>query len=946
MATSGDERNLLSSGVQQDGHLRGSWAQNLWQSLGSLSVRPGWGVRAELDTTLSNNVGAGDQGATTTHMSITKSGYDQHLGSALVKTNFGHTQILSVFSGKFFPGNLGADPRNERFDNFYAIRIYDLNTNRSWEEMLYRTTAEMLGGNQIIFSAAAASHPSEWYGNYETSFEVDNSGFVSSDFNSEWFFHVDKGEIYFGSSSIGMFTYRPADFYGYRHQQLGTSNRFDWHEGYSESSLISRIHFGNGVFEEGFVYADGSNINKIVAAASFRGRLVYATEYEIWFADEGRPNNVIARNFISVPSQDQVTAMHELHGNLIIFTDTESFLYIPSEGTIVSQGRPPIKISENVGCIGQRAITKIEGSLVWVSNLGIHMSSDGRSIKELSEPIRSFWDGNGLMTNPMTSYFEANSGYASISSVDPPRTLLTFDKERVTLAYNHKNKALIMGCPNINGCWAFTGMWSWWPMESSVSKDGAGNPTVAASRNLTSPWVMANSEDIYSVCGIDDSAVSDASNTIISASVRAYPVAPTDVATPLASSTASFVVTELGYGGAIDRSSFKEDGRIAGSRYLPVIRPDAAFEYGAFYFEEAYMEKDILTGAERYWVPVSLLPPVHTNIGGNPIQSYELFFAYDSAQWNPEPTALPNSDISLRYSTERLVSHSASGSVVSKVTDATGAANPVGGHIHIKFDGTAAAIPASSWTYQPNLNVVEYRKNPLFEIGFLKSTTASVNGFYIWPKTVGAIGNNVKSSSHTVDPMAMLVWSQQFIGTTDSHNDNAKAQAVDWAYKSAELSNNELQIKARGIYAKLNSRGRGLQVNRLVPNWVWGLYNVVLGSDSKDYTSQVIDYDDNIQKIENKTTIRSRMRNSAGDMEKRTFGNPVGATWGRDGTPGDGNYLIDDQETDDIATSDSVKGQRISYMVFGFIQDRAESLSIQRLIGVFRRGGRRRRTGR
>lgn len=944
MATLGQEQNLLTAGVQQDGVLRGSWAQNLWQSQGTFSVRPGWGVRAELDTTVSNNVGAGDQAANRTHFSVLHNGYKNHLGSALVRTNFGHEQIISVFSGRFLPGNLGADPRNENYDSFYAARIYDLTTNRSWEEMLYRTTAEMIGGNEIIYSASAASHPSEWYGNYETSFEVDNSGFISSDFNSDWFFHVDKGQVYFGSPSAGMFNYRPADFYGYRHQQLGTANKFDWHEGYSESSLICRIHFTNGVFEEGFVYADGSNISKIVAAASFRGRLVYATEYEIWFADQGRPNNVIARNFIAVPSRDRVTAMAELQGNLIIFTERETFLYIPSEGTIVSQGRPPIKTSESVGCIGQRAVTKNEGILSWVAHSGIYSSSTGKDIRELSEQIRSFWSGNGLMTNPMTSYFEANSGYASINSVNPPRTLLQFDPSRVTLAYNHEKKALIMGCPNVNGCWAYTGIWSWWPMESSVSKDGAGNPVVSSSQNLTEPWVLATTTDIYSVCGIDASPISDASNTIISATVRDYPVAPTDVPAPLSSSTASFVITELGYGGALDRSSFKEDKRINGSSYLPVIRPDADFEYGAFYFEKAYLEKDHITGVERYWVPVSLVPPVHTKLGGNPIESYELFFAYDSAQWNPEPTAAPNSDISLRYSTERLISHGAANAVVSKVTDATGAADPAGGHIHIKFDGTTATIPASSWTYQPNLNIVEYRKNPLFEIGFVKSTTASVNGFYIWPKTVGAIGNNVKSSSTTVDPMAMLVWSQQFIGTADSHNDNAKAQAVDWAYKSSERSEGGVQIKARGIYAKLSSRGRGLQANRIVPNWVWGLYNVILGSDSKDYTSQIIDYDDNIQKIEDKSTIRSRMRNTSGALSERTFNNA--ATWGDEGTPGDGNYLIDDQETDNIATSDSVKGQRISYMVFGFIQDRAESLGIEKLIGVFRPGGRRRRTGR
>ena len=48
----------------------------------------------------------------------------------------------------------------------------------------------------------------------------------------------------------------------------------------------------------------------------------------------------------------------------------------------------------------------------------------------------------------------------------------------------------------------------------------------------------------------------------------------------------------------------------------------------------------------------------------------------------------------------------------------------------------------------------------------------------------------------------------------------------------------------------------------------------------------------------------------------------------------------------DIATSDSVKGETISYMVFGFMRNRAASLTIESLKGVFRAAGGRRRTGR
>ena len=932
MATLGNERELLKSGLEQEGKVRGAWAQNLWENEGTISVRPGWGVAAELDSTLANDLGAGNQAAGSSHIDVIGGGYRKLLGSCLVETNFGHKQIVSVFTGTFFAGNLAVDPRNEQYDQYYAVRIFDLTTDKHWEEILYRYTAEMIGGNKVITDTAAASHPSEWYSTYSTSFSVNNSNFKGSDFDSDWFFHVVRGHVYFGSAASGIYVYRPADFGGYNYQQLQTSNHFDWISGVAESSLVSKVHFTNGIFSDGFIYADQNNINKIVAMTSFRGRIAYATEYEIWFSDVNRPNNVIARNFIAVPSRKQVTAMYEHMGNLIIFTESEMFLYIPSEGTIISQGRPPIKVSESVGCIGQQAIVKNESSLVWVAHSGIYQSSDGRSLQELSQDIRSFWEGNGIMTNPMTSYYEANAGWVNIDTVTPPRTMIEFDPDRVTLAYNHQNKSLVMGCPNINGCWVFSGIWSWWPMESSVTKDALGNPVVSSSQNLTEPWVVADNNNIYAVCGIDISSVADSTTTVVSAVDFTMPAAGVDIPTALAGTSESFVICKLGYGGALDRSSDQEDYRISAGRYLPVIRSNSDFPNGAFYFEKPYLEKDHTTGTEVYWFPVYLVPP-----NALLLKSYELLFAFDNTEWSADPNA--SSDIALRYCTERTVSHSASGAVVAKTTDAVAAPSVTGNHIHIVFDGAAAGIPAASWTYQPNLNLTRRRKNAMFEIGLRKLTTNSVNGFGMFPKR-----SNVSSTSATISSVPIYLWLQHFIGASDSHNNNAKVQAVDWAYKSEELSNGPIQIKARGIYAYLNSRGRGLQTNRIVPNWVWGLYNVILGSDNKDYTSQIVDYDDNIQKIEDKVTIRSRLRNATGNMVTRVFSGD--AKWGSTGTPGDGNYLIDDQETDTIATSDSVKGSRISYMVFGFIQDRAESLTIQSLIGVFRPGGKRRRTGR
>lgn len=936
MATPGNERELLTKGLEQDGVVRGVWAQNLWLAQGSISVRPGWGVRAELDTTLGNSVTYVSAG--TNNFTSINFGYQKHLGSSYIETNFGNKQVVSVFLFRGQSGSLGADQRVGLVNVYYVVRIFDLTTGRSWEEILVNKTSTFGSKSSLIDQITeSGSFPSQWYGSYETAFDVDNESIVSASSQANWFFFSLRGLLYFGSPSAGIFLYRPADFHTKRHMQMQTDSLFRFASGHSESALVERISFSDGIFSDGFVYVSESQISKIVAATSFRGRIAYATEYEIFFSDPGRPNNIISTNFINVPSSNKVTAMHEFKGNLVIFTSDEMYLYVPSEGTIISQGRPPINVSESVGCIGQQAITMMEDDLTWVARSGVFSTSTGTSIRELSEPIRAFFGGHGIMTNPMTSYYEANNGWVNINNVNPPRTLLEFDSDRVTLAYNHKKRTLLMGCPGVNGGWAFSGIWSWWPMESSVGVDAALNPTVTSSANLVDPWIMGTTEDFYCVCGVNTDFITDNSYTVVTNVPNAYPPAGISLL-PDTAKAKNFILCELGYGGALDRSTYKEDYRLGSGKYVPAIPFDKGLLNGCYYFDEPYKEEDYVTGNTYYYLPISAVPPRFSVV---PFTRFQLRFRFDKNEWNPEQDGSNN--VNVRWPTERLVSGPAifaSGAGFAKRTDASGTADPAGEYISIDIDGNAAV--ATGWSFDPAFNLGRNVKNPVIEIRFSKATANSVTGMGIYPVLSEiTIATQV---GPVAKPAAALVWTKSFIGSADSHNDNAKVQVVDWAYKSNEAEVGPQQIKARGIYAKLNSKGNGVQANKVVPNWLWGLYNVILGSDSKEFTSQIVDYDENIQRIVNKNSLRSRFRNSSGAMSQRIFSGE--AKWGSDADSAHGNFLIDDQQTDMIATSDSVKGQRISYMVFGFIQDKAQSLTLQSLMGVFRRAGGRRRTGR
>ena len=157
-------------------------------------------------------------------------------------------------------------------------------------------------------------------------------------------------------------------------------------------------------------------------------------------------------------------------------------------------------------------------------------------------------------------------------------------------------------------------------------------------------------------------------------------------------------------------------------------------------------------------------------------------------------------------------------------------------------------------------------------------------------------------------------------------------------------------LKARGLYARVMSHGPGASADYLEPSWTVGVFNTVVGSDRKGWMSQVVDYtgtettEEAIQRVINHDTIRTRILSSASTLLNKTFGTAL-VQWGASGA-NTGSYLIDDEETAVIATSDSVKGQCFSYMLFGHIQNRAQALEIESVKAALRvLGGGRRRKG-
>jgi hypothetical protein len=132
---------------------------------------------------------------------------------------------------------------------------------------------------------------------------------------------------------------------------------------------------------------------------------------------------------------------------------------------------------------------------------------------------------------------------------------------------------------------------------------------------------------------------------------------------------------------------------------------------------------------------------------------------------------------------------------------------------------------------------------------------------------------------------------------------------------------------------------------------LWGVFNTLLAGDFRGWTSQIIDYagtitgSNQIERIADKQNIRARVIDSNSLLVNKTF-NQAGVTYGNTASATAGTYLIDDEEMNIMATSDGTKGQSITYMVFGHLQNRAQKIHIDSIKAVLREVGGRRRYGR
>jgi len=861
MATPGTDVELIAGGTEGRPAERGVWVQNMWRPKGSPNwqTRPGFGQMAQLDTTLRAGI-------------ATEWGMSKHLGSHLVRTSWGTEQIVSVF---LVSARSGQDSFNSssKWGSYYSVTIFDTSSGNHYEQVLFRHTSQ---NKTAGFGEFNNPRMYNWYGNYETNETYDNQSF-SFGVDEPFYFTMYQNELFFGNRLTGLLCYLPCDFRESRDRTVDSTQKISWVKGYSEDCLVTRVVPTDGGQRDALVYFDEQNFPAPVAVTTLGDQFVAASENQIFFSDPNQPNAFIDGNQVNVPSKNPVVAIAEVGINLMVLTETETLLFQPSQGGLVNPGRFTV-VSRTVGCMSPRSLATVGSTVFWADTNGIYATSNGLKIEELSLPINDFFKGG--ITCPLNNYLTA-AGVSDPAANAQPRTLYRqADSDDVSIAYSQENEALFVSYPGSNALWCYNqGGWSLWPVESSVKENG-GAAVVGVQQNITNPYVLTGTREVYLVGSVE-------TGTFTSATTRSETVY-----------SSSYYLMQLGRGGAIDRSVFNEDQRVVYGEYKKRLAATGADDARAYFAKPIY---DSVTNV--YYIPLEIAPDF-TSAVTQPT-GVEFVFGYDSTRWTAAASAvLPPERFFLSV-----------GGVLTYTVNA-GA-------------GTITITVASASA----LNFAQGQLNLLLYIPMTPASATTTLLDYGFDFTVTGAKAQITKAGPTTTSLSVYVWNQHY---GPLHTNNDVAQPVDWAYKSQQVGIESAdQIKARGIFARMVSHGSG--ASPLSPNWIWGVYNTLLGSDWKGWTSQVVDFSGNIKHIADKFTIRTRFKDSSTPAMKRRKFNDA---------PKYGEFLVDDEEHDTIATSDSVKGSYLSYMMFGFMRDRAEKVEIASAKAVIRRGGTRRRTGR
>lgn len=899
MATQPDRLvNIFKQGVSTKETTRPGYAQNMLVRGDAWWVRAGFRQIAQVDADLPMPPLSG---------SSEQYGIDRVFGFRSMVAANGHEQLLTLVSAKV--STCDFDYANQQISLMLLV-VLDVETGRSWQEPLTRHMAQ-----------ASSSLPEEPFqrGQYQS------NGLLPFDLwqrapqrvQPVWWCEAD-GAMLFGCEGIGAWRYSPIDVLAARSRNLVPLAKDGWASWYSESSAVVPLIMADGEFRDGIAYLSASLVGRFVDAANVEGRVAFATKRQVWFADRGRPNCIRVTEFIEVPSGQEIVGIAWRGDSLWIWTFTERFIYVPTttQGTL-AQGFLQ-RASNDDGLISCAAKVQVGNELQWAGPTQIWTSTATTGVRKLGAELDQLFDPG--LANPLSSFLTA-TGSTTMADAQPRSWLNWLEVDGAHAVYHRPLGLTLFVLPQQYAALVTDGKnWSVWNFETLCKTAGV----VESGRTFPTPWLASTLEGLFLAAGPEYQAIQDYAYL---AGNPAAPLNETD-------SPGSLIVAQYG-GPGFDRSvQITEDNR-HGPGYLEMLQQATD---GYFFIDKPTVldPGTVLPGGAvvaegDVTYPVSIVLTDTTPS----FNRFDLVVNFDNVHWAPLTMVAGAQFLDLVWPSERIPS-SGSYNPGSAATIGVAEARVVGNQLIIRWDNTVGA----PWDSFPYMNLFPGQKYVLFYLTMRPLQTNVCTASAGWQAVTAAIDNGL-------GPVNMYLFGWHYTKLVNKHDSDDVAQAVDWLMQSIHLEVPQVQIRLRGLWLKAQSQGRA--ATEVVSAWPLGLLNTVIGSDWKQWSSQIVDWSDgtaspDLSQQVGSDGLRTRMRTAALVQAKRTFNGS--ATWGDHTDPTAGNYLVDDPEVDEVAISDSVKGEYVSAMLFGFVRAASERLAIVEARAALLIEGPRRRWGR
>jgi len=938
-----EQADIKPVGIVADETQRGSFIKNMYnQPISTWKVREGFGRIHTFNTSYN---------AISLNASPTPDqfGYLEHLGSCGFITNWGHRQILSLWVASIstqardgtdentlndsFYNDTKANPVSDH-SNQYVVSIYDCETGRHTEAVITQKTSEI--EDAIPMEAQ--------YGFYDKDvFMPTNSKVYASEGKEQNFYWSELNDIvYFGTSELGLYAYRPVLFdappdvqtestflgFAYCHGG-GIVGRNGW----TETTFIEKAEAMEGLLKSQFVYLNRSEFPKPTDIAVINNRLAIAEDRTVYFSDQFNGASIIADNSIDLPTDKPITALSEINGVLLVFTEDETFLYQPSVGSEIQSSGRIIKLNSNWGCFNSQAKIKVEGKLYFTDASGIYVS-DGNSIQDIGKAISPLF--RRFLETPLTVYERAEEdGKSDLTQTQPKITYNWTNLKGLHFTKNPLNGLVFCVIPEqkfslvIDADNQFT-IWSWDTMDD----DGTvADKTVKETSPFTNDYRMVDIGDNLFIIDLDEAQTIPAGEALFAEKAMRY---------------ASIYQWKVG--GGVDASkSWHEDRKVYPAEGIVFTNPPGVNKhyqvvfgkpvaiYSGLYTDRATALYNT-TPANQPWflIPVGIACNRTLTAYTGPITSFDVEIQFDNTRWEVPTTTFPL-DPTINYI--NLVFHpDRTASVLN-----FGWQNPAVGRqialtapntITMQYDGTFAP------TYFGRVLNVNDGVQPLFWLPVKLIDNTSDTLSFGW--------NVVRSTVNGFPGQGTYLFD---FGSV--HRDTTIGQyPIEWVLQSQAVQGEFGEvIKARGGFVSLLSVGPYPQASAVGAEASVddrGLLNAMVASNYNTYQGQVVDWTQtppsiNDGLVQNATGLAftrdisdGEFTDSTGALQPKVFGNTAAQYADLTADPIGGTILVDGEDYYDTSFSTSAKGTSFIITLYGYVQNIASKLLVKKFDAAYR----------